>query len=60
MTLRTKKKLFHLLNERARRKDWEEGKGRLREDELYYEWSNDPRKNRGHDMTRNYPLIEDE
>lgn len=57
MTFRTKKRLFHLLNERARR---EEREIACREEELYYEWSHDPRKNRGHDMTRNYPLIEDD
>lgn len=56
----TKKHLFHILNERARRKEWQEGKGPIREEEKYKEWAYDPRKSRGHDMTRNYPLIEDE
>lgn len=56
----TKKHLFHILNERARQKEWQEGKGSYREEEKYQDWATDPRKSQGVDMTRNYPLIEDE
>lgn len=53
----TKKKLFHLLNARARR---EENEKAQREEELYQAWATDPRRSHGHDMSRVYPLIEDE
>lgn len=51
----TKKSLFHILNERARR---EKRKQEEREEELYREWSSDPR--RKDTMERISPLIEDE
>lgn len=57
MAANVKRHLFHLLNERARR---EKRQQEEREEELYRNWSKDPRKSQGVDMSRNYPLIRDE
>jgi hypothetical protein len=52
------KKLFHTLNERAKRKQREQEE---REHELYLARALDPRRDLlGQDLTRIYPLIEDE
>lgn len=55
--MRRKLSLSLLLNQRAR---FEKVKQADREEALYEQWANDQRKRDGHDMTRNYPLIEDE
>jgi hypothetical protein len=55
MTVNTKRKLFHILNERARR---EQREREQREEDLYKMWSNDPR--RKDNMQWIEPLIEDE
>lgn len=57
MTANVKRKLFHILNERARR---EQRQREAREEELFQEWAKDPRKSHGIDMIRNYPLIDEE
>ena len=58
MAHHTKKKLFHLLNERSRREQREK---ELREHEKYEALVNDQRRDPlGNDYTRIYPLIDNE
>ena len=58
MTANVKRKLFHILNERARNKELAK---QLHEQDADYAWATDPRKDIVHwQMTRNFPLIDDE
>jgi hypothetical protein len=53
-----KRKLFHILNQRARRQEYEQAQ---REYELMKALESDPRRDHlGDDLKRVYPLIEDE
>ena len=53
-----KRKFFHVLNARARKKEREQND---REEEKYQELHKDPRRDHlGQDLTRLYPLVEEE